>query len=80
MNKEEEEENTAKFPSLIFLSARTVLYINLNCMYNLEKAVIDAWECECDQQLCSQSCNLCLMHEKHKPQFIYFYFIYLFTF
>ena len=73
MNKEEEEEeNTVvKFPSLVFLSARTVLHINLNCMYNLERAVIDTWECECDRQLWSL-CNLCLMYEKHKPHFPYF--------
>ena len=42
-----EDSTTDNFPSLVFLSARLVYYINLNCMYNLEKTVVDTYYCKC---------------------------------
>ena len=40
---EDGKENSTidTFPSLPFLSTRLVYYINLNCMYNLQKAIIN---------------------------------------
>ena len=62
------------FPSLTFLAARLVYYINLNCMFNLEKTVIDAWECNCNLfsgfrkiNGIRDYCDLCSLNIKHQP-------------
>ena len=60
------------FPSLIYLSARMVYYINVNCIFNLERTVIDCWECDCDQfSGCRKPngirdyCDLCSLSMRH---------------
>ena len=69
-----EDSTTEKFPSLIFLSARLVYYLNLNCMYNLEKTVVDNYNCECYHFSCCKKingirdyCDLCSLLVKHPP-------------
>ena len=68
------EDFTIDFPSLSFLSARVVYYINVNCMYNLQKAVIDPFLCSCDKYSgCRKPndvrdyCNICSLNIKHDP-------------
>ena len=41
MEDGKEDSTIDTFPSLSFLSARLLYYINLNCMYNLQKAIIN---------------------------------------
>ena len=44
------DDSTTKkkeFPSLLFLSARLVYYININTIYNLEKTVNHVRNCKC---------------------------------
>ena len=60
------------FPSLVFLSSRMVYYLNLNCIYNLERTVIDCWTCDCDKFFgCKKAngirdyCDLCSLSVKH---------------
>ena len=67
-----DDSSINKFPSLMFLSSKMVYYINLNCIYNLERTVIDCWECECDQfSSCRKAnwlrdyCNLCSLSNRH---------------
>ena len=43
-----DDSTTEKFPSLSFFCARMVYYIIVNCIKNIEKTVIDSWECQCD--------------------------------
>ena len=45
----EEEEEKEKVPSLKFYSARLVYYINVNLMFNLHKAAISTYNCECQK-------------------------------
>ena len=42
-------EKKKTFPSLTFLAARSVYYINVNCMYNISKAQINPFYCLCDE-------------------------------
>ena len=65
---------TIDFPSLCFLNARVVYYINVNCMYNLQKAVIDPFLCSCDKYSgCRKPndvrdyCDICSLNIKHDP-------------
>ena len=67
-----DDSSINNFPSLMFLSSRMVYYINLNCIYNLEKTVIDCWECDCDQfSGCRKAnglrdyCDLCSLSMKY---------------
>ena len=69
-----EDSTTEKFPSLIFLSARLVYYLNLNFMYNLEKTVVDGYNCDCyNFSSCRKIngirdyCDLCSLSVKHSP-------------
>ena len=59
-------------PSLVFLSARLLYYVNVNCIYNLERTVIDCWECDCDKfSGCRKAndirdyCDLCSLSIRH---------------
>ena len=69
----EEEEDT--FPSLTFLAARLVYYINLICcMYNIRKAIINPFQCKCDDYCgcCLPNgirdyCDVCFLFTKHNP-------------
>ena len=68
------EDSTIDFPSLCFLSARVIYYINVNCMYNLQKAVIDPFLCSCDKYSgCRKPndvrdyCDICSLNIKHDP-------------
>ena len=40
-------DDKKEFPSLLFLAARLVFYINNNTISNLEKTVNPVWECRC---------------------------------
>ena len=69
-----EDSTTNNFPSLVFLSARLVYYINLNCMYNLEKTVVDTYYCKClEYSGCRKPngvmdyCDICSLAIKHCP-------------
>ena len=69
-----EDSTTDNFPSLLFLSARFVYYLNLNCMYNLEKTVIDNYDCQCHHfSGCRKMngirdyCDLCSLLVKNSP-------------
>ena len=68
------EDSTIDFPSLCFLSARVIYYINVNSMYNLQKAVIDPFLCSCDKYSgCRKPndvrdyCDICSLNIKHDP-------------
>ena len=63
-----------EFPSLLFLLARLVYYINLNTMYNLQKTVVDTYYCRClEYSGCRKInqvmdyCDLCQLNIKHNP-------------
>ena len=69
-----EDSTTDTFPSLVYLSARLVYYINLNCMYNLEKTVVDNYNCNCHKYSGCRKingirdfCDLCSLSIKHCP-------------
>ena len=69
--KEEKEE---RVPSLKFYCARLVYYINLNIMYNLHKAVVGNYNCNCWKfSGCAKEsgfldyCNYCSLAIKHNP-------------
>ena len=73
---EDGKENSTidTFPSLPFLSTRLVYYINLNCMYNLQKAIINPFLCNCgDYSGCRKPndvrdyCDICSLNIKHNP-------------
>ena len=74
MEDGKEDFTTDSFPSLVFLSARLVYYINLNCMYNLEKTVVDTYYCQCLKYSgCRKPngvmdyCDICSLSIKHCP-------------
>ena len=59
---------------MTFLSARLLYYINLNCMYNLQKAIINPFLCSCDDYSgCKKPngvrdyCDICSLNIKHNP-------------
>ena len=62
------------FPSLCFFAARLVYYINVNCMYNLQKTIINPFECKCDDYSgcrfpndLRDYCDVCYLNNKHNP-------------
>ena len=68
------KEGKDNFPSLTFLAARLVYYINLNCMYNIRKSVLNPFECNClFYSGCTlpngakNYCELCMLNLKHDP-------------
>ena len=68
------EDFTIDFPSLCFLSARVIYYVNVNSMFNLQKAVIDLFLCSCDKYSgCRKPndvrdyCDICSLNIKHDP-------------
>ena len=70
-----EKKKDKDFPSLIFLAARLVYYINLNCMYNIRKAIINPFQCKCDDYsgCCfangvREYCDVCYLNKKHDPE------------
>ena len=74
MEDGKEDSTTDNFPSLCFLSARVLYYINVNCMYNLQKAVINPFLCSCDKYSGYRKpndirdyCNICSLNIKHDP-------------
>ena len=74
MENGKENSTTDNFPSLVYLSARLVYYINLNCMYNLEKTIVDNYNCNCLKfSGCRKPngimdyCDLCSLLIKHCP-------------
>ena len=74
MEDGKEDSTTDNFPSLCFLSARVLYYINVNCMYNLLKAVINPFLCSCDKYSGYRKpndirdyCNICSLNIKHDP-------------
>ena len=74
MEDGKEDSTTDNFPSLVFLSARLVYYINLNCMYDLEKTVVDTYYCECLKYSGCRKingvmdyCDICSLNIKHNP-------------
>ena len=73
--EEEEEDQKKKFPSLTFLAARLVYYINVNFMYNLRKIQVNPFSCLCYQYSgCPLSngvkdyCNICSLFTKHNVE------------
>ena len=74
MEDGQEDSTIDNFPSLTFLSARLVYYLNLNCMYNLERTVVDTYYCECSKfSGCRKIngimdyCDICSLSIKHCP-------------
>ena len=72
MEDGKEDSTIDTFPSLSFLSARLLYYINLNCMYNLQKAIINPFLCRCDDYSgCRKPndvrdyCDVCSLNIKH---------------
>ena len=73
--KEEEKDQKKKFPSLTFLAARLVYYINVNFMYNLRKIQINPFSCLCYQysgcplpNSVKDYCNICSLFTKHNVE------------
>ena len=71
---EEEEEGEEKVPSLKFFAARLVYYINVNLMFNLNKAAISTYYCNCNKYSgCRKPnkimdyCDYCSLATKHNP-------------
>ena len=68
-----DEEEKEKVPSLKFFAARLVYYINVNLMFNLQKAAISTYNCECDKFSGRKSneimdyCDYCSLAIKHDP-------------
>ena len=65
-------EKKKTFPSLTFLAARVVYYINVNCMYNIRKAQINPFYCLCDDYSgcplpngLRNYCNVCYLFLEH---------------
>ena len=65
-------EKKKTFPSLTFLAARLVYYINVNCMYNIRKAQINPFYCLCDDYSgyplpngLRNYCDVCYLFPKH---------------
>ena len=63
------------FPSLTYLAARLVYYINLNCMYNIRKAILNPFQCKCnDYSGCplpngvKDYCDVCYLFNKHNAE------------
>ena len=73
MEDGKEDSTTDNFPSLCFLSALVLYYINVNCMYNLQKAVINPFLCSCNKYSgCRKPnvrdyCDICSLNIKHDP-------------
>ena len=67
-----DDDNTKTFPSLSFFAARLVCYINVNCMYNIRKAQINPFYCNCDDYSgcpfpngIRDYCEYCFLYSKH---------------
>ena len=65
-------EKKKTFPSLTFLAARFVYYLNVNCMYNIRKAQINPFYCLCDDYSgcpfpngLRNYCDVCYLFSKH---------------
>ena len=67
-----------KFPSLLFLAARLVFYINNNTVYNLEKTVNHVWNCKYYlYSRCKKAngpddyCDLCTISNRYHSYFTF---------
>ena len=70
----DEKEKKEKVPSLKFYAARLVYYINVNLMFNLHKAAISYYNCNCRKfsgcrkpNKIMDYCDYCSLAVKHNP-------------